>query len=510
MDAPKSFPRGTAGTLIVFVGMSVILSVVPVPDFLKPLGFLDGEAPLSSFWTQLVTPPRSVPRPSQGYVAGGGALNVATEDTFAEDDEEDEGLASRPVTVEAGPRPQWVRPERPKFEAWAPKLGLEAAALEQVCAEPGADGCTRRSLDRFFHRLREAERGEGGPVRITHFGDSLIASDKITDTVRLRLQERFGSAGRGFLMVRKFNRFQRGNRTGDGSGGWVLDVITQGVLHDRYFGYTGASFTAQRAGERSVFSPVAGSTRAEVHFLEEPSGGDLRLTADGEPLGLVDTRATRPRSVARFAEFALPEGAEQVEMEAETHGPRVFGVVLEAEVPGIVYESIGLPGATSEVWLRPDEAGFTKLLARRAPELVVHMVGGNDGLMLSKNRMTEEKIVESMHGFFERVEAAVPQADCLVVTPMEAVRARADGSMDPKPEVGVIMRLQREVAEARGCAVWDMYASMGGEGSLRRWVDANLMLGDLIHPRSRGSDLIGEMMAEALMEAYDAAELGRR
>ena len=55
------------------------------------------------------------------------------------------------------------------------------------------------------------------------------------------------------------------------------------------------------------------------------------------------------------------------------------------------------------------------------------MVGGNDALMLAKNRTTLGEIERSMHRFFERVEGAVPGADCLIVSPLESVRATAGG-----------------------------------------------------------------------------------
>jgi lysophospholipase L1-like esterase len=513
----QSARSGTGLTLGAFVAGCVILSAAPVPDWMKPLDVFTSEQPVKTFFARILSRPDAVPRPSQGYVAGGGALDIAAEDMTAVDDEPEVEAPAEIAVSRRAPR-RWTPPERPRFERWAARLGLEAAPLELGCADPrpsspasndpeASDRCRRRALDRFFARLREVDTASSTApaVRVLHFGDSLIASDKITDRVRLRMQERFGSAGRGFLMIRKFNRFQRGNRTGDGTGGWLLDVITQGVLQDRFFGYTGASFTAQTARERTVFSPLAGSRYVEVYFLEEPQGGAVEVSAGDVPLGVVDTRGSKLKRRARVQRFELPDGAESVRLQATRAGARVFGVVLEADVPGVVYESIGLPGATSEVWLRPAQEDFGRMLAARRPALVVHMVGGNDALMLSKRRSTVDEVETSMHAFFDRVEEAVPEADCLVVSPLESVRAKADGRMTPKPEVLDIIDIQRAVAKERGCGFWSLYESMGGEGSLAKWVAADLMLGDLIHPRSRGSDLLGEMMAEAIMRAYDDA-----
>lgn len=511
--------HATASTLGLFAALCFGLSLAPVPKWLRPLDVLTSDAPVEALWSALVTRPRSVPRPSQGYVAGGGALDIAEEDRWVEEDRDAEETTEEVAvrTRDAPPPPEtWTPPPRPRFERWAERLGLQASAMEIPCVESieSADGreCRRAALDRFFARLRKLEASDSDlsaprdSVRIVHYGDSLIASDKITDRARLRLQQRFGSGGPGFLFVRKFNRFQRGHRTGRGTGGWVMEVITQGVLQDRYFGYTGASFTAQAAREEAVFDRLGGARLVEVFHLAEPTGGELEFIAGGQVISTLDTRAYGKPEAARHR-FELPEGVDSLTMRAVTHGARVFGVVFESnEVPGVVYESIGLPGATSEVWLRPDAEDFARQLAARNPALVVQMVGGNDVLMLSKRRTDPKSVEAEMRRFWGRIHAAVPRADCLIVSPLESVRAKNDGRLIPKPEVQTVIELQRRVARDAGCAFWDMHASMGGTGSLEDWVQANLMLGDLIHPKSRGSDLLGEMFVESIMDAYDARD----
>ena len=83
-------------------------------------------------------------------------------------------------------------------------------------------------------------------------------------------------------------------------------------------------------------------------------------------------------------------------------------------------------------------------------------------------------------------------------------KAKTSGEMISKREVRDVIEVQKKLAAAKGCAFWDMYQSMGGSGSLARWLDAGMINPDLIHPRAAGGDLLGELMAEALMNAYDA------
>jgi lysophospholipase L1-like esterase len=502
----------TGVTFVFFCGGVLALSLAPVPEWMKPLDLSGTDHPVQHLVAQVLARPDSVPRPSQGYGAGSGGIDSAEEDnSVAYDDSEEDGdsvldLEER-ATTDAASRGQmaWKMPPRPHFDRYAKSLGLVAAPLDIPCVQPRNEGCERAALDRFFDGLRAAEtRTPNAKVRVIHYGDSLIASDKITDRVRFRLQERFGSGGRGFLLVRKFNTFQRGDRMGQGTGGWILDVITQAVLRDRFFGYTGASFTAQKAGEETVFARLGTNREMEVFYLMQPGGGRFQVLVEDRVVGDVNTSSPINEKVAKVYRASLPQGTKEVRVRATSPKTRLFGAVLETDTSGVVYESIGLPGATSEVWIRPERADFVDQLRLRDPALVVLMLGGNDGLMLAKRRTTIDTIRNSMDEFMARIQEAAPESDCMVVSPLEAVRAKADGRMIPKPEVLEVIALQRALAQKRGCAFWDMHASMGGEGSLKRWVQAGLMLADLIHPRSRGSDLLGEMMAESIMKAYGA------
>src|SRR5687768_12510988 len=58
------------------------------------------------------------------------------------------------------------------------------------------------ALDPFYSSLARSDaRHEGAITRITHYGDSPITNDGITSTVRRLLQNRFGDAGHGFILI---------------------------------------------------------------------------------------------------------------------------------------------------------------------------------------------------------------------------------------------------------------------------------------------------------------------
>src|SRR5207302_3056766 len=60
------------------------------------------------------------------------------------------------------------------------------------------------ALKPFFQALWRTESKQAGAVtRILHYGDSPVTADSITADVRSLMQESFGDAGHGFILVAK-------------------------------------------------------------------------------------------------------------------------------------------------------------------------------------------------------------------------------------------------------------------------------------------------------------------
>ena len=62
-----------------------------------------------------------------------------------------------------------------------------------------------------------------------------------------------------------------------------------------------------------------------------------------------------------------------------------------------------------------------------------------------------------------------------------------------------IRDMQRTVADETKVAFWDTLAAMGGAGAIARWDAAKVMNKDLVHPKKRAADLLGDLFARALL-----------
>jgi len=67
------------------------------------------------------------------------------------------------------------------------------------------------------------------------------------------------------------------------------------------------------------------------------------------------------------------------------------------------------------------------------------------------------------------------------------------------PGVDVVRRIQLDLAASLRLAAWDLFAIMGGPGSIATWKDRQLASADLVHFTKEGYALQGSLFADALL-----------
>ncbi|MBM4292492.1 MAG: hypothetical protein FJ138_14560, partial [Deltaproteobacteria bacterium] len=365
----------------------------------------------------------------------------------------------------------------------------------------------RGALRPFFRRLGETARGER--VRVLHYGDSLIAGDYVTRTVRRLLQKRFGFGGQGFLLAGKPSGwYGRAGVRLAASSHWRPDRATRSTTPERSYGVGGVSFRT-RAAHATVTAEAEEQAREgldarvdtfEVHFLAQPGGGRFRVSFGGASQEVsAAAEGLEPRRVTLRAPLGLHTG------EVRTLGGgevRLFGVSLERAGGGVVYDALGLTGSRAKQLLMWDRAHWATQARWLDPDLFVLHYGTNESEDGALNMTTYAGVLRDLIG---RLRAASPAAACLLVSPMDrAYRDEASGAIRTRPVIPKIVEAQRAVARAEGCAFWSAYDAMGGAGALKRWYEASPPLagGDLTHPTGRGANLLGAMLFSALIEAY--------
>jgi len=356
------------------------------------------------------------------------------------------------------------------------------------------------ALKPFFQALWRTESKQAGAVtRILHYGDSPVTADSITADLRSLMQDTFGDAGHGFILIAKPWAWY-GHRGVDVSGkGWHIDAASQSRARDGFHGLGGVNFQGS-AGASSHIVLKEDHARMEIEYLRQPGGGVLKIVASGQTIGEIDTRG--PDKQAGFQTIALPEGARAIDLSVDSGTVRVFGVSFERNGPGVIYNSLGLNGGQVQVIVRYfEKTHWAEQLQHQKPDLVVLNYGTNESIFAS---YIERYYSGELREVIRRIKSAVPNAAVLVMSPMDKGERDANHDIVTLPTIPRLVEIQRQVAAETGCAFFNTFQAMGGEGTMARWWESQprLVSADFTHPLPAGARKVGVLLYQALENDY--------
>ena len=419
------------------------------------------------------------------------------------------------------------------------------AAGVAVVAAPGPSALAgAAALKPFFAALHGLKTGaRTTPVEVLQIGDSHTAGDFVSSGVRVRLQAKFGEAGRGVMPPGvPFKYYAPREVDVTQSDGWRLEPsFPLAPSQSSVFGLSGWRLVSQKPGASMTMTadPEASFDRATVCALAGPGSGTLVVSAGSARTRIaLDQGARGPRcsSVA----FDSPQKTLQIVAE----GPPT--VLLSYATwrwrPGVSWSNLGVIGTELTDFAARDDVVLRAELKAYDPQLIVLAFGTNEGARKSLDAAAYQQL---MQGQLRRLRRLDPGAAILVLGPPDSNTTRPDIPEDgvhdlnfacapltpaeraaypdrvaardpalarwyPPPNLEVVREAQRRAAAAEGVAFWDWNARMGGPCTAHRLSRPAIgqMRGDHVHFTNDGGDWIGGLLTDDLMAAY-AAEEGR-
>jgi lysophospholipase L1-like esterase len=180
---------------------------------------------------------------------------------------------------------------------------------------------------------------------------------------------------------------------------------------------------------------------------------------------------------------------------------RLYGVVLERDIPGVVYDSLGMVGGRAERLLAAEREHIQRQLKHRHPNLVILAFGGNEAvnrwLHIARYERNLRKVVN--HVCLPRNQTA-----CLLFAPLDQGERDERGNITTIAKLPEIVDVQRRVAREQGCAFFDTYAAMGGKNAMRAWYRQRprLATSDFQHATPAGYERIGNMFYKAVLKGF--------
>jgi lysophospholipase L1-like esterase len=385
----------------------------------------------------------------------------------------------------------------PAVKAWEPR--------EEDKVTPEFELEFPENLTYFYDRLAEVDDGEKKVVTVVNLGASMIGLDGLPGVMRKHFQKRFGDGGAGLVLMQRYmpNYMHRSVKlTADG---WDHCYIAFLCKKDGHYGLGGTTFWAS-TGASTTISTRKGElgdevSRFELWYAADKGGGKVEMRVDSEDPVVISTSAEALED--RWHEIDVEQGPHKIRVRALGPGRvRTYGVLLENDGPGVVWDQFSMLGAFTKRMLGWNQEHIAAQIEHRDPELIVFTYGGNDSRRVALGTLTREEYAAEYTEAIRRVKAGKPEASCLI----QGVHDRGK-SLDYEiqgKDMQVLVEGQRDAAKASGCAFYDSYTAMGGAGSLEKWRKKSPPLAepDMKHLNAAGREVLATWTYEAIIAGY--------
>ena len=387
----------------------------------------------------------------------------------------------------------------------APHASLAGSATAPAGGAPGQAAAAAfvddgGALDSFYALLWALQQHTAPQVvTVLHYGDSPTTADLITGDVRALLQQRFGDAGHGFNLGAKPWAWY-GHRDVDMSDkGWASsqkDATPVGRLKPAVYGLGGAGFVGGVGAQPVYTVRDAAQTAVMIEFLG--SAGVLTVAANNSVLASIDTNGSGPMTRT----VLLPPATRTVKLDVVSGTVKLSGVDFRRGDNGILYDSLGLNGATTTVVSRTfDPVAWSAELQAARPALIILNYGTNE----SQFGGLVDTLDKELRLAIDKTHAAAPGVPILIMSPMDRGEGNATSGIHTNPLIPKIVAIQQHVAAETHCAFFNTYAAMGGDGTMARWYAARprLITADLIHPTPQGAEYVAQLFVSGLYAGFD-------
>ncbi len=380
------------------------------------------------------------------------------------------------------------------------------------------------SLHQFFTSLGNAKNKK---VRILHYGDSQIESDRITSYLRNQLQKRFGGSGVGlFPVIQVSQKWTLNNETSKNWNRYTGFGKKDPAVKHRKYGALMSFCRFTPIPEDSIlneeldvegwvkikkaklsYRKIQNYKQLNIYLRNWNYNVEYDITADGQS---VKSGMIRPKT--SFQKIQIPIDATPNELEIKFKGkesPDIFGISLEG-TNGVVMDNIPLRGSSGTLFTRQDEDLLRQMYKSLSPNMIILEFGGNTVPYIKYNKQIKDygSWFKQQINYLKRIN---PNTAILVIGPGDmSVKDKTEFVTEPLLED--IRDALKDAALSSDCLFWDMYEGMGGRNSMPLWVKTEPALGasDYIHFTPKGAVKISQIFIKELYKMYDAYEASQK
>ena len=336
---------------------------------------------------------------------------------------------------------------------------------------------------------------------IVHFGDSHIQAEGPTSVARKNLQALYGDAGRGMMFAYSAANSYSSILYGTShTGNWTFAKSFQ-TAPKLPLGVSGMTVRTDEKNASLQFNlkqPNVSYQKLRIFLKKDTNSFDFKiLTAEDQiTIRLQDYIS----SELPYIEIPITGNQSKITIQLVQNSPNqnffeFYGMSLEtSQNKGVIYHSVGV-GASQFGSLLVEEL-VDEQLPTLSPNLIILDFGTNNYLY---DNQVKPELGPQIEQIIKKLRTISPKAVILLTSTQDLYYKSKHVTS------GIVFRnLIDSLAQKNQCLFWDWYAVSGGKKSLVKWRDAGYAQSDLVHLTTKGYELKGQLLFEAIKNSMDS------
>ncbi len=364
------------------------------------------------------------------------------------------------------------------------------------------------SLTSFYEKLYQLKETNKGRINIVHIGDSHIQADHFSGTIRQKLQLKFGNAGRGLIFpyrIAKSNEPGSYKTTTNATWDAKRNVFFDKPLPIGISGFT--IETADSSAEVNLLvkdQPGLGYGFTKFTLFHEKGLNNYDITiCDNSNCEQGIFKSTDKSQNPFVSELKFDSPQQQIILRNKCsdtscqRATRIYGMLLENDSSGILYDMIGVNGAEYRHYNMSKY--FMQQLPYLNPDLVIISMGTNEAFSAGFDQALFYRNIDTL---IASVKLANPNTAILLTTPGDSYRKSRKGRVK-NPDMKMARLTIINYCLQHTMPYWDLYEIMGGYGSMGKWYAMKLTAKDRVHFSGKGYQIQGDLFYKALISGYE-------
>lgn len=358
-------------------------------------------------------------------------------------------------------------------------------------------------LDAFFQKWNRVASSRQGNLSIVHIGGSHVQGGTFPNTIRRRLLLSYPDlvADRG--MIFPYSAAAKCNNPGDYRVHCPQKmVLTRNVYKEPAYplGLCGIAVTA--CDSTATIDIVMAehdldySSSHIVIFGESAQGVVPKISVEGREIAPSYIDAPTRRFI-----FNLSQAVDTFRIILPCEKEQSFtltGIYLGNRHEGFTYHSIGVNGAAVPDYLKCPY--FVRDLRLVRPDMVIFGIGINDA---NGPNFDSAVFHRNYRRLIDSIRVVNPDCAFVFITNNDCFRKVKRHTYAVNNNGPLVRQVFYSLAEETKGAVWDQFEVMGGLKSMDKWRLDKLAQTDRIHFTRAGYELVGDLFANAMFQAFN-------